>query len=91
MGGDLERDVEVRGHVVAVQRLEDEDDVDGRPVQGKHDDDENNHPRDPLLPPKALVRDDRAGRNGLPEPVEHRTVQEADDQERDGVGGDEKD
>ena len=59
-----------------------------RPADGEDDDDDQDEPRHPPLVPQRLPGDLVAHR--VPEPLEHAQVEDHDEDERNGVAGDEE-
>ena len=58
------------------------------PADGEDDDDDQDEPRHPPLVPQRLPGDLVAHR--VPEPLEHAQVEDHDEDERNGVAGDEE-
>lgn len=89
VGSDLDGDPE-RGHLVGVETLEDEHNLDGTPAAGKDDHHHHHHARHLLLRLDALAAHVAPRYAAEPEALQHQNVQYDDDDDRQDVRKEEK-
>ena len=89
MGCDLNRNCNVI-NFIQFETLEDEDDLDGEPTDGKDSYNDYHHPGHPFLATETLARGPGA-RNTFPEAEQHSKVEETNEEEGKGIGREHED